>query len=137
MNNTDKYIRAGFLAAGLANIAGVLGASKGFTNPHIAPLDPDVMSNFGLAMIVLWGLAYMATAGHWQHARWLIAVFFIEKLIYSAHWLRWIMAHGETLGEIYATDFMTGVFYTIYGPNDVLFALFFGSALVRSMTRRA
>jgi len=30
-----------------------------FTNPHIATPDPTVMSNFWLAVIILWGPAYL------------------------------------------------------------------------------
>lgn len=128
----EKYVPAGFVLAGLANIAGVLGASIAFTNPHIATLDPAVMSNFGLAMIILWGLAYIATAGHWREMKWLVGIFCIEKIFYSANWLFWINAHGNELGEIYGRDFMTGVFFSIYGPNDILFAVFFAFAFLRA-----
>jgi hypothetical protein len=133
----EKYVPAGFVLAGLANIAGVLGPSMAFTNPHIAPLDPAVMSNFGLVMIILWGLAYIATAGHWRAMRWLVGIFCIEKICYGANWLLWINAHGTELGEIYERDFMTGLFFSVYGPNDMLFAVFFAYAFLkasRSMT---
>ena len=128
----DNYIRTGFLCAGLANIGGVLGASKAFTSPHVAPLDPTVMSNFGLAMIILWGLAYIATASHWRQMKWLVGVFCVEKIFYSANWIFWITANGDTMREIYNRDFMSGLFFSAYGVNDILFALFFGFCFLKA-----
>jgi len=52
----------GFIAAGLMNIGGVLLFSHAFTNSAINTADPVVMSNFGLLMIVVWGLAYLGAA---------------------------------------------------------------------------
>ena len=51
-------MKNGFIAAGLMNIGSVLLFSRGFTNSAINTADPVVMSNFGLLMIVVWGLAY-------------------------------------------------------------------------------
>mgnify|MGYP001032208927 CR=1 FL=1 len=53
-----NLIGNGFIAAGLMNIGGVLFFSRVFTNEAINQADPVVMSNFGLLMIVVWGLAY-------------------------------------------------------------------------------
>ncbi len=58
--------------------------------------------------------------------------FLIEKIFYSANWLFWINSHGNELGEIYDRDFMTGVFFSIYGPNDILFAVFFAFAFLKA-----
>jgi len=49
-------ITKGFIIAGLMN-ATVLIFSKLFTNSTIPEFDPQVMSNFGLLMILIWGLA--------------------------------------------------------------------------------
>ena len=60
MNKT--LMKKGFIAAGLMNIGGVLLFSRAFTNSAINIADPVVMSNFGLLMIVVWGLAYIGAA---------------------------------------------------------------------------
>jgi hypothetical protein len=41
---------------------GVLLFSRAFTNDAIAAADPIVMSNFGLQMMAVWGLAYLGAA---------------------------------------------------------------------------
>ena len=44
------------------NIGGVLLISRAFTNTAINTADSVVMSNFGLLMIEVWGLAYLGAA---------------------------------------------------------------------------
>ena len=58
-NMNKNLLKNGFIAAGLMNIGGVLLFSRGFTNSAINNADPVVMSNFGLLMIAVWGLAYL------------------------------------------------------------------------------
>ncbi len=60
--NLTRYIPHGFIAAGMMNIGGVLLFSRAFTNQAINQADPVVMSNFGLLMIIIWGLAYISVA---------------------------------------------------------------------------
>ncbi|WP_239685977.1 hypothetical protein [Photobacterium swingsii] len=50
-------IKLGFIAAALMNIGGVMVFSRALTNTVINQFDPVVMSNFGLLMIMIWGLA--------------------------------------------------------------------------------
>ena len=38
-------------------------------------------------------------------------------------WLTWISQNS--LAQLYAKDLFAGVFYSIYGPNDLIFMLFF------------
>ena len=123
MTTTDIK-RYGFIAAGLANIIGVLGSSRFLTNEAINQLDPVVMSNFGLIMILVWGAAYIAVAKAHEAVPLLAAVFCIEKAIYSAVWIQWQL--NNNLADAYALDFQAGVFYSIYGLNDIAFMLFFG-----------
>ncbi len=59
---TEKILRKGLFAAVAMNIGGVLLFSKGLTNEAINEGDPVVMSNFGLVMIMVWGLAYAGAA---------------------------------------------------------------------------
>ncbi len=118
-----KLVKNGLVAAGLANISGVLLFSRGFTNTAINHADPVVMSNFGLLMIIVWGFAFLGAATLTSSIRWLAGVFAVEKLIYVLVWVRWMS--DNSLTSLYSTDFLAGVFYSIYGLNDFIFFLFF------------
>ena len=97
--------------------------SKFFNNPVVNAADPVVMSNFGLLMIVVWGLAYISVAFRYHKVPLLISVFAVEKLIYSAVWINWQFSHN--LGEWFQKDMFAGIFYSIYGINDLFFMFFF------------
>lgn len=118
-----NLIKSGLIAAGLMNIGGVLVFSRAFTNSAINGADPVVMSNFGLVMIVVWGLAYLGAAAITSSIKWLAAAFAVEKLVYVVMWLTWNSQTSVT--QLYAKDFFAGVFYSIYGLNDFVFMLFF------------
>lgn len=119
------WISRGFQLAGAVNLGGVLLFSKGLTNAYLSELDPRVFSTFGLIVICLWGLAYLAVAGCYREARWVVAVFAVEKAVYFAAWVWWMIGNGSRLGEIFETSPLTGIFFAIYGPNDLLFGVFF------------
>ncbi|OWP62297.1 hypothetical protein CDA63_15020 [Hymenobacter amundsenii] len=123
MSNT--FIRNGFIAAGLVNILAVLLLSRAFTNAVIPETDPVVMSNFGLLMIVVWGLVFLAVAPSYQHVKWVVGAFVVEKLVYAVVWFRWITTHD--VAAVYDQDLFAGVFYSVYGLNDFLFFLFFAA----------
>ncbi|MFD2529096.1 MULTISPECIES: hypothetical protein [Polaribacter] len=120
MNN---FIKKGFILAGCTNIVAVLILSRLFTNETINKYDTTVMSNFGLLMIIVWGFAYLSVSKSYYKAKWLIAVFAIEKLIYSIIWIQWRLSNNVT--PIFEEDKMAGIFYAIYGINDILFFVFF------------
>lgn len=122
MTIKDTLITKGFIAAGAMNM-GVLIFSRLFTNPTIPKFDPVVMSNFGLLMIVLWGLAYISIAKNFHAVKWLVGIFAIEKLIYGCVWLNWMM--NNDISNVYEEDVMAGIFYSVYGVNDWLFFVFF------------
>jgi hypothetical protein len=126
------FFRMGFLAAGVANIAGVLTATLFFTNPLVAAQYPEVFSDFGMLAIMLWGLAYIAVANNYARVPWLLAVFALEKAAYVATWLIWYGSNGAGLGSLYEQSFVTGLFYSIYGVNDLVFGLFFTWAFMRT-----
>lgn len=128
MTIKNAHIEKGFVLAGLANMT-VLVFSKFFTNPVIPEFDPVVMSNFGMLMIVIWGLAYISIAKNYPHVKWLVAVFAVEKLIYATVWVNWILNHS--LSAVYEKDLMAGLFYSIYGVNDGLFFAFFSFVFIR------
>ena len=111
------------IAAALMNIGGVLLFSRAFTNVAINNADPVVMSNFGLLMIVVWGLAYLGAAQINSSIKWLAGAFALEKLVYVVVWVLWLAKNS--LAAVYATDVMAGIFYTIYGLNDLIFMIFF------------
>lgn len=122
MTLEKETISKGFIIAGLMNMS-VLAFSRLFTNPVIAEYDPVVMSNFGLLMIVVWGLAYMSVAKNYQHVKWLVAVFAIEKFIYGFCWIQWMLSNN--VSTVFAKDKMAGAFYATYGVNDWVFCIFF------------
>ena len=122
MNLKNTSISKGFIIAGLMNCS-VLVFSRLFTNSTIPAYDPEVMSNFGLLMIVIWGLAYASVAKNFYNLKWLVAVFAIEKIIYGVVWIHWMLNHS--VSEVYGQDIMAGIFYAIYGINDWVFFVFF------------
>ena len=119
-----NFLKIGFIAAGVANISGVLLFSKLFSNQAMNEANPVVMSNFGLLMIIIWGLAYIAVANSYESVPWLSALFTVEKLIYTLTWIFWFQKNDLTF--LYTKDLFAGIFYTIYGVNDFVFMLFFG-----------
>lgn len=120
-------ITKGFNIAGLMN-ATVLIFSKLFTNSTIPEFDPEVMSNFGLLMILIWGLAYMSVAKKYYQVRWLVGIFVIEKFIYGFIWTNWII--NNNVYDVYKKDVLAGLFYSIYGINDWVFFIFFLSVFI-------
>lgn len=126
-------IRTGFILAGLMNMS-VLLFSKLFSNPVIPEYDPVVMSNFGLLMILVWGLAYISIARKYREVKWLIAVFAIEKFIYGYMWISWQLENSLT--EVLDKDLLAGLFYAVYGINDWIFFLFFTYVFFRLLRAR-
>ena len=95
----------GFIAAGCVNLFAVLIFSRFFTNPGIAEFDAQAMSNFGLLMIMVWGLVFIAVSKNFEKVKWLVGVFVIEKLIYTTQWLLWMKHHN--LSEVFAKGDVT------------------------------
>ena len=109
----------------------VLIFSKFFTNTVFAEFDPVVLSNFGILMIVIWGLAYISAAKSFHQVKWLVAVFAIEKFIYGFVWTKWHL--NNSVADVFAKDTLAGIFYSIYGINDWLFCIFFLLVFIRLM----
>lgn len=122
-------IRIGFILSGLANILGVSILSRLLTNEAIPQTDPVIMSEFGLLMIMVWGLVFISVSNSFEKVRWLIGVFVIEKLVYVIAWFRWILSND--LSAVFEKDAMAGIFYAIYGPNDLIFLIFFAYVFFR------
>ncbi len=130
----QSLVRNGFIAAGVMNIGGVLLFSRAFTNGAIAEADPIVMSNFGLLMIAVWGLAYLGAASVSTGIKWLAGAFAVEKLVYVVAWLLWLSNHD--LAALYAKDLFAGIFFSIYGLNDLVFMLFFAGVFFAASAER-
>lgn len=128
---TKSAITKGFILSGIINTLGILFFSKGFTNDVIPETDPVVMSYFGLLMIMVWGLAFIAVAKVFDEVKWLIAVFALEKLCYVIAYGYWFS--NNSVQEVYYEDVIAGIFYSIYGLNDFLFMLFFGYVFIKLM----
>jgi len=128
MTIKNTQLSKGFILAGLANMTALI-FSRFFTNTTITEFDPVVMSNFGLVMILVWGLAYISIAKSYQDVKWLVGVFAIEKLIYGLVWINWIFHNN--LSAVYEKDMMAGLFYSVYGINDWLFFIFFSFVFIR------
>ncbi|MCM4161607.1 hypothetical protein FHG64_06175 [Antarcticibacterium flavum] len=118
-----------FLFAGLSNILGVLIFSKFFTNSVLLSAQPAVMSYFGLISIILWGLAYISVRNTYAAVPWLLAVFTIEKAVYVLVWLSWLFSNSP--GNLYDQDTFAGLFFSIYGVNDLFFGIFFGYVFLK------
>lgn len=128
----QKLIKNGFILAALMNFS-VLVFSRGFTNVAINEADPIVMSNFGLLMIVMWGLVYLSAVTVISNIKWIAGAFALEKLIYGVVWIKWLL--GNSLEAVYSTDIFAGVFYSIYGLNDFLFMIFFAWVFFSSTSK--
>ena len=125
----SALMKVGLIAAGCMNIGGVLIFSRAFTNTAINNADPVVMSNFGLLMIAVWGFAYIGAATIASSIKWLAGAFAVEKFVYVVVWLMWLS--DNSLAQLYDKDFFAGVFYSIYGVNDLMFMLFFALVFFR------
>jgi hypothetical protein len=129
---TDDRVRYGFYVAGAFNIVGILFFTRLFTNRVLFETDPALFSSAGCAVIVLWGLAYIAQSASWRQAPWVSAAFAIEKLFFAAWWGAWLASDGHRLAEIRAADMLAGAFYGLYGAGDALFMVFFAWAALRA-----
>lgn len=121
----NSIITKGFWLAGTFNVIGVLVFSKIFTNSLLSSLDPAVFSWLGLVAIMLWGFAYCSVAKSYQFVPYLLLVFFVEKMIYTLTWAKWLAKNGSTLPSLFSESPLTAMFYSIYGAGDFAFGLFF------------
>ena len=121
MTQTSKI----FVVAGLVNIVGVLVVTRAFTSDYPTQLDPHVFSWLGLVSIMLWGAAYIAVSRAYHHIPVLLAVFFVEKLVYFGAWLQWILDPPVPLADISEKSKIVGAFFAGYGMIDLAFGLFF------------
>lgn len=130
---SSRPVVIGFLLAGAYNILGMLTVSRFFTNELLYAHDPVVFSWLGQVAIVLWGLAYLSVATAWRHVPFLVAVFCVEKLVYTGVWMHWLLEHGQELPAMASSSPLTAIFFATYGAGDLAFAIFFGWVAVTTM----
>ena len=131
-----QLARKGFIIAGLVNIVGILIITHGMSSPTLAAADPAVFSQFGIIIIMLWGLAYIGTADFAHSAILLPAAFALEKLAYTVNWVCWLSAHSGELPGLLEQDLLGGLFLAAYGINDGLFGLFFAAVALGNWLQR-
>ena len=54
----------------------------------------------------------------------LLLVFIVEKLVYTTNHALWFLK-GSSVIALWSQDMLLGIFYTVYGANDALYALLF------------
>lgn len=121
---TDSLVRKVLIASAFLNVCGVLILSRVFTNTTLNEADPVVISNFGLMIILVWGLAYLSAAFINSNIAGIVGVFILVKLIYFLTWSFWIM--NNSLSLVYEKDILAGIFYSIYGLTGFAFVILFG-----------
>lgn len=129
---SDNLIQKGFILAGLVNVVGIAVVTHGLQSDTLATADPAVFSTFGILCIMLWGMAYIASAPFAARSVYLPLVFALEKLLYTVNWWLWYSAHGSEVQAITQQDVLAGVFLGGYGVNDGLFGLFFALVALRN-----
>ena len=122
--NTN-IIRYGMILCGLVNIVAILFFSMFFTNPSISKFQPEVMSNFGLFMIIVWGLVFIAPASKIEFVPNILLAFAFEKLTYTSIWLLWWKDNFATFDFSFQQDILSSGFQVLYGMNDFIWFIFF------------
>lgn len=89
--------------------------------------DPLFFGWPGIVVIALWGLAYIASARHWQQLGLLMVVFALEKAFYATHWALWLgdPDNADRMTYLWQEDLLTALFLQGYGLWDGLCALYF------------
>ena len=121
---SNRFILWVYWSAALVNTVGVLILSKGLSNQTLMKTDPLLFGPFGLCMIVVWGLCYYACAESALISPKIGLVFTLEKLMYVTMWIGW-MRGDYSLKDVYQDDLFAGVFYSIYGVIDLIYACLF------------
>jgi hypothetical protein len=68
-------------------------------------------------------LAYLGATAVGENIKWLAGAFALEKLVYVVVWAMWLS--NNSVAQLYAKDFFSGSFFSIYDLNDFVFMLFF------------
>ena len=121
---SSSNLSLGFIICGVVNM-GIVHASRFFSD-NLGQVDP-MFDSFGCVMIVLWGLAYLASARVHRLVPELSLVFAAEKFIYAERWIRWLVDNYPEGAEVVRDAHGDAVanFFTIYGLPDAISMIFF------------
>jgi len=119
----NDFAQRVLIAAGAVNLLAIPLFSRLFSNERLNAVDPATMSNFGLVMIMVWGLLFVALAFNVSNGPLVFGALAIEKLCYVVAWTKTALA--TDIGALLRQDALTGVFYAVYGINDFAFAVLF------------
>ena len=131
MNLSPKATSLIFILAGCYNLISILGFTKLFTDTTLLTTDPVVFSWVGQASIIFWGLVYWTQTKKYAQNGALVAVFFVEKMLYAVAWAWWLIEHVGVLGGLFGQSVVYGLFFTLYGLGDFVFGVFFGATAIR------
>ena len=120
-----KRFSKGLVFAGLFNILGVLTFTRGMRDFSVGTYFPELFSMWGMALIMVWGLAFMSMAGRYSRAPEILLVFVLEKVFYFGAWCWWQWGHFAQLPGMWKANWLAATFYSVYGPLDLAFAFFF------------
>jgi len=144
------------MLSAFVNVFGMLVATRGYTTAHLLEeQQPSVFSFPSVLLVQLWGLAFLATASRFEHNAIMCATFVAEKVrpqwrlpvlvwfrptclcvlsypqvLYTLCWLSYMSREETDLAALWRRDWLTGLFFTVYGINDFFFAVVFGIALI-------
>jgi len=116
---------------------GILFFNLGFTRAEeIAALNPQVFSEFGQAMILVWGLAFLlAGLSDGKTPSYIWWAFSLEKALYVGSWLLWLQQkslkqHISSIDaliqwDMASLDIFAPLFHYMYGPIDFIFFVLF------------
>ena len=95
-----------------------------FFSSNLGAIDP-LFSPSGCFLILLWGCSYASVYKLYKHVPLLLAVFATEKAFYGLRWMCWMKQEYSGLMDLIREDFVTGLFFSVYGVGDLIFAVFF------------
>ena len=84
---------------------------------------------------MLWGAAYIAVSDKVVELPAVLFVFSLEKALYAISWFAWIMNPNNLLVSVFQKSALTGIFFTFYGPIDLIFGVCFAVIAVRACRR--
>ena len=62
-------------------------------------------------------------AWHYRRLPQVMLILALEKVIYVVVWIEWISRND--IDNVFDKDFLAGIFYSIFGVNDMLFLIAF------------
>lgn len=119
-----KIIPSVYYTAAFANTIGVLIFTKGLTNQTLINSHPTLFSQFGIIMVMVWGLCYLACTQAAQVQKRISLIFALEKCVYLISWVLLLQSDFDW-ESLYQQDVLAGLFYSIYGVVDGIYMLLF------------